>query len=307
MDDSMKHFLLPLVIVLMMCFSNSQALEVYQFYEGRNVSLEFNQHLSIGSTFEYEIYSIDTSCYFCRNGTMIPGCLTRQQFRRFSVQSKRSSTYLRVTLSIDTINSEDSQFYLFALREDNNGKSTRTTQDVHVEVLRPPSPAACTVKLSEYSPAWNEVNCMSVLASDGEGSLYCFQDAEKAPYKESLVRHNDHVTWVFWMNVSLPINCCSYEASYPLTSASCSQFVYPTPTHTTVTTMSENSKNNPNSQTPTGCSNTAKDGLSLHSFPIRSQFTENLDSKSKADEGRLGWAQQLKDFDEKQLTLIKPL
>ncbi|XP_072174519.1 uncharacterized protein [Diadema setosum] len=221
-----------LTALLMICLvSSSLALEVYKFYEGRNVSLEFHQHLSSDSTFEYEIHSIDSSCYFCRNGTMIPGCLTHHQFRRFSVRSERSTTYLTVTLGIDTINSEDSQFYLFALREDRNGESYFYSQDVFIEVIRPSGPAECIVIPSRYSAAWNEVNCTSLLASDGEGSLYCFQDAEKASIKKSPTILNDHVTCIFWMNARLPIKCCSYEATFPITSHSCSQFVFYPATH----------------------------------------------------------------------------
>ncbi|XP_072174518.1 uncharacterized protein [Diadema setosum] len=219
-----------LVTVLMMCLSNSLALEVYKFYEGRDVSLDFHQPLSSDSTFEYEIYSIDASCYFCKNGKMVPGCLTPKQFRRFSVHNERTPTDLTVTLSIDTINSEDSQIDLFALREDKNGESYFYDQDVFIEVIRPPGPAECTMKQSEYSPAWKEVWCTSSLGSDGEGSLFCFQDKNKAPFKGSPVVLNDHITTIFWMNARLPINCCSYEATFPITSESCSQFSYHLPT-----------------------------------------------------------------------------
>ncbi|XP_072175084.1 uncharacterized protein [Diadema setosum] len=249
MDYSRRPFPLPLLTVVMMFFCNGLAVEVYKFYEGRDVLINFTQPMSNDSTFDYELYSIQSECYFCENGTMVPGCLPPQQFSRFSVHSVRSPIDLKVTLSIDTINSADSQIYLFALTEDRNGERMVFTQDVHIEVLRPPTPAECTIKTSEYSPAWNEVSCTSLLASDGEGSLYCFQDGEKAPYKESPVRINDQVTQIFWMNVRLQINCCSYEASFPLTSAFCSQFVYPIPTHTSV---SDNSKNPSDSLTTPG-------------------------------------------------------
>ncbi|XP_072175083.1 uncharacterized protein [Diadema setosum] len=242
--DYSRPFLLPLLTVVMMLFSNRLAVEFYKFYEGRDVVINFTQPMSNDSTFQYELYSIQSQCGFCKNGTLVPGCLPPQQFSRFSVHSVRSPTDLKVTLSIDMIDSEDSQIYLFALREDKNGESMVFTQDVHIEVLHPPSPAECTVKPSEYSAAWNEVNCTSLLGSDGEGSLYCFQDGKKAPYKESPVRITDHVTQIFWMKVHLPITCCSYEETFPLTSASCSQFVYSIPTHTTV---SDNSKNPPSS------------------------------------------------------------
>ncbi|XP_072175091.1 uncharacterized protein [Diadema setosum] len=232
MDFASRHFLLALLTVLMF-LTSKLALEVYKFYEGRDASIDFTQPMSNDSMFEYELYLPDSGCNFCRNGTIVPGCLTPQQLRRFSIHSKRSSTDLTVTLSIDTISSEDSQIYLFAIRIDRNGQSYFHSQDAYVDVQRPPSPAECTVKLSKYSPAWNEVSCTSMLASDGEGSLYCFQDGEKAPYKESPVRINDHVTQIFWMNVHLQINCCSYEASFPVTTESCSQYMYSIPTHAT--------------------------------------------------------------------------
>ncbi|XP_072174520.1 uncharacterized protein [Diadema setosum] len=243
-EPAEKHqvfFLLPLLTVLMMYLCNALALEVYTFYEGRDVSLEFHQSLSIDSNFEYEVYLIDASCFFCRNGTMVSGCLTPQQSKRFFVYSKRTPTYLTVTLSIDTINFKDSQFYLLSLREDRNGESYFFTQDAYIEVLRPPSPARCIMKRTEYSPAWNEVKCTSLLGSDGEGSLYCFQNARKIPYKGTPVRLNDHVTWIFWMDALQPINCCSFEKTFPIRSESCFQFVYHPPAH--VTNESENARN----------------------------------------------------------------
>ncbi|XP_072175092.1 uncharacterized protein [Diadema setosum] len=248
MDHVSRHFLLAL---LMMFLSNRLALEVYKFNEGQDVSIDFTQRMSSNSTFEYELYLRTTyrGCYFCKNGTMVPGCLTLLQSRRFSVRSKRTSTELTITLSIDKINSKDSQYCLFALREDNSDKSHSFTQDIQIKVVRPLGPAKCTVKTSENLASWNEVSCTSLLASDGEGSLYCFQDGEKVPHKGSPLRINDHVTQVFWMNVRLPINCCSYKASFPLTSALCSQFMYSIPTHTTV---SENSKNPSSSRTAPG-------------------------------------------------------
>ncbi|XP_072175086.1 uncharacterized protein [Diadema setosum] len=250
MDNASKHFLLALVTILMLFISNNLALEVFKFYEGRYASIDFTQPMSNdSSTFEYELYLTESSCYFCTNGTIVLGCLTPQQLERFSVHSKISPAYLTVTLSIDTISSEDSTIYLFAIRKDRDGESYFYTQDAYIDVQRPPSPAECTVKLLEYSPAWNEVKCTSSLASDSEGSLYCFQDGEKAPHKEKPVRINDQVTQIFWMNVRLQINCCSYEASFSLTSTLCSQFVYPILTHTSV---SDNSKNPPSILTTPG-------------------------------------------------------
>ncbi|XP_072175105.1 uncharacterized protein [Diadema setosum] len=246
--DYIRSFLPPLVAVLMMCLTSSLTLEVYTFYEGRDGSLEFNQPLSSESSFEYEVYLISASCFFCKNGTMVAGCLTPQQFTCFSVHGVRTSTHLTVTLSVRSINADDSQFYLFAMREDRNGKRQSFTEDAFVEVLRPPSPAECTVKPSEYSAALNEVNCTSLLASDGEGSLFCFQNAKKIPYKGTPVRLNDHVTWIFWMDARLPINCCSYEAKFPVTSESCSQFVYQPPTNIP---ESENSRNPSSNHTTT--------------------------------------------------------
>ncbi|XP_071477484.1 uncharacterized protein [Diadema antillarum] len=248
MDFIGRHTLLQLVTTLMTCLSNSLAVEVYKFYEGRNASLEFYQPLANDSTFEYEVHLIFGSCFFCKNGTMVPGCLTPQQSRRFSVSSLRTSTYLTVILGIHNISAEDSQFYLFALREDRNGESHFFTQDAYIEVLRPPSPAQCIIKSTEHLPAFNEINCTSLLGSDGGGFLCCFQDARKIPYKGAPVRINDHVTWIFWMDIHLPINCCSYEATFPITSESCSQFVYYPPTDIT---NSENSTTSYSSHTAT--------------------------------------------------------
>ncbi|XP_072174517.1 uncharacterized protein [Diadema setosum] len=234
MDFTGRHILLPLVTVLM-CLRNNLAVKVYKFYEGRDVSLEFHQPLSIDSNFEYEVYLIDASCYFYRNGNMVFGCLAPQQSRRYSVHSEILPTYLTVTLSIDTVNSEDSQFYLFSLREDRNGESRFFTQDAYIEVPSPPSLTECAVKPIEYSAAWNDVNCTAFLASDGEGSLFCFQDGKKIPYKGTRFRLNDQITWTFWLNVQLPFNCCSYEATFPITSEACSQFVYHPSTNISVT------------------------------------------------------------------------
>ncbi|XP_072175088.1 uncharacterized protein [Diadema setosum] len=275
MDCASRHFLLALVAVLVF-LSSRLALKVYKFYEGRDASIDFTQSMSSDSTYEYELYLTDSGCYFCRNGTIVPGCLTPQQLRRFSVHSKRPPTDFTVTFSTNAISSEDSQIYLFAIRINRNGESYFHSQDAYIDVQRPPSPAECTVKPSEYSPAWNEVSCTSLLASDGGGSLYCFQDGEKAPYKESPVRTNDQVTQIFWMNVRLPINCCSYETSFQLTSAICSQFVYPIPTHATV---SENSENPLSSQTApiiavpqTNAQITSSEKLSTESKTQRSQL-----------------------------------
>ncbi|XP_072175082.1 uncharacterized protein [Diadema setosum] len=231
MGSITRPFVLPLATALMCLNSYSLAVEVYKFYEGRDVSLKFNQPLSSDSTFEYEIHLIYSSCFFCRNGTMIPGCLTPQQSMRFSVHFLRTSTNLTVTLRIHNINAEDSQIYLFAMREDRNGKRHFSNQDAYIEVLRPPSPPHCIIKPTEYSAALNEINCTCLLGSDGDGSLYCFQDARKIPYKGAPVRLNDHVTWVFWMDALLPVKCCSYEPTFPITSESCSQFVHHPSTH----------------------------------------------------------------------------
>ncbi|XP_072175085.1 uncharacterized protein [Diadema setosum] len=231
MDYSTRHFLLALLTALMVYLSNSLVLEVYKFYEGRNVSLEFHQPLSSDSTPEFEFYLIrhHDACNFFKNGSIVRGCLTPQQSRRFSIESKRMPTNLTVTLSIYNISMTDSQGYLLCVLGDRNGKRYVDNHIAFINVQHPPGPVECTVQPTENSAVWTEVNCTSRLGSDGEGSLFCFQDEEKASLKESSVRVNDHVAQIFWMNVCLPISCCAYEETFPLTSGSCSQFVYHPP------------------------------------------------------------------------------
>ncbi|XP_072174948.1 uncharacterized protein [Diadema setosum] len=248
MDFTGRHTLIQLVTVLLTCLGNSLAVEVYKFYERRDGSVQFYQPLASDSTFEYEIHLIHSSCSFFKDGAIVSGCLTPQQSSRFSVHAVRKSTHIQVILSLHNITAEDSQLFLFTLREDRNGERYFFSQDAYIEVLRPPSPARCIIKRAEYSAALNEVSCTCLLGSDGEGSLYCFQDGKKIPYEGAPVRINDHVTWIFWMDIHLPINCCSYEPTFPITSESCSQFVYYPPTDIT---NSENSTTSYSSHTAT--------------------------------------------------------
>ena len=211
--------------LLGLCFSRlhgASSLEVYKFYAGANASITFILSLN-SSNQAIELFSLENDRPFYRNGEIDDTALRTDQRDRFTVEAENGANF-KLTLHIARVRETDGGVYILAVKETNSGNSNTHILDAYLDVILPVGKAECNISLSSYSKSWNEAQCQAALSGNGQGSLVCYQNLEKAPFLGAFEYSSNLVTAIFWIHAGSPFSCCSFELE--ATKDSCSDFIY---------------------------------------------------------------------------------
>ena len=215
-------------LVYLVCFSklhDVSSLELYEFYAGENASITFTLSLNSSSQ-AIELFSLENDRPFYKNGEIDDTALQTDQRDRFTVETELAGDNFKLTLNIERVRETDKGVYILAIKETNSGNSNTHILDAYLDVILPVGKAECTISLSSYSEHLNEAHCQTTLSSNGQGSLVCYQNLEKAPFMGPFEYSSDLVTATFWIQADSPFSCCSFELEDAKDANSCSDVIY---------------------------------------------------------------------------------
>ena len=223
---------LILAQLLMSGTSINRSIQTYTFRKGSDAVVLFHHTLhGPNSTFSSELFSSDSIHPIYTNGLLMASHLKSGQQGRFTVTTQWNGSNVTLALSISNITEIDKNLYIVGIREEIEGlgQIENYIYDAYVDVTIPPGSPECSIDFCTLNVC--EVQCQAQLASDGAGSLHCFQNQKMASVRQPLERNRTHMNEVYWVSKLSPLKCCSFDNE--TTPTTCVDYEHPFETVTT--------------------------------------------------------------------------
>ena len=217
--------ILQLSLWALILASSSVSLSSYNFRQEANVTVIFQHTLSQDdSSFECELFTLDSTLPFYTNGCLRPDNLKTGHEERFSVDIFQEGRTVSIVLQIVDVQVQDGGFYILSLRKNTDGVFRSYIFDAHINVIVPPGPAECAMQPRPRGSSFREVHCRAAVGSDGGGQIVCYQNSITPPVLAFST--GTELTATFRVTAGSGINCCSSLTEDNVPSILCTDFVF---------------------------------------------------------------------------------
>ena len=217
--------ILQLSLWALILASSSVSLSSYDFRQGENVTVLFQHTLNQDdSSFECELFTLDSTLPFYTNGNLRHENLKTGQGERFSVHIFQEIRTVNIVLQVLDVQVQDGGVYILSLRENNDGVLRSYIFDAHIYVIVPQGPAECAMEPRPSGSSFREVHCRATVGSDEGGQILCYQNSITLPVLA--LSTGTELTATFRVTAGSGINCCSSLTQDNVPSILCTDFVF---------------------------------------------------------------------------------
>ena len=219
------HTILQFSLWALILVSSIVSIPSHDFRQGESETVLFQHTLSHdNSSFEYELFTLDSTLPFHTSGYLRPENLKTGQRDRFFVEIVKERRTVIIVLRILDVEVQDGGIYILSLRENTDGFFKNYIFDADIKVIVPSGPADCAIQPRPRGSSFREVHCRAAVGSHGGGKLVCYQNSITLPVLAYSAE--TELTATFRMTTGSGINCCSHLTQDDVPSISCTDFVF---------------------------------------------------------------------------------